>query len=129
VIFFFEPLRSHQFWMLDYFPEGASVASEMDPPYEAFLRRHLRIAEVRPVLVPHDCTDGFGAAYWRRPRAYLDPTVQAGMSWLALLPGDVRARGTARLRADLASGAWDKRYGHLLERDSYDGGYRIAIGV
>ena len=23
--------------------------------------------------MPHDCTDGFGAAFWRRPAAYLDP--------------------------------------------------------
>jgi hypothetical protein len=27
-------------------------------------------AAVTPVPVPHDCADGFGAAFWRRPAAY-----------------------------------------------------------
>ena len=67
------------------------------------------------------------AAYWARPEAYLDPAVQAGMSWLALLPAGARRRGTDRLRRDLASGAWNRRHGHLRTQASYDGGYRLAV--
>lgn len=58
--------------------------------------------EVRPALVPNDCTDGFGAAFWSRPEAYLKHDVQNGMSWIACLPPAVRARGTAKLAEDLA---------------------------
>ena len=82
---------------------------------------------MRPVLVPRDCLDGFGAAFWARPEADLDPQVQAGMSWLALLPDHVRRAGTARLAAALDTGEWDRRHGHLRQQDSFDGGYRIAI--
>jgi len=71
------------------------------------LRALLPVREVRTVLVPRDCVDGFGAAFWARPEAYLDPAVQAGTSWMALLPADVLARGTEHLRNDLESGAWD----------------------
>lgn len=127
VVFFFEPLRSHDFWALDYFSEALDVPSEQHPPGEDVLRRALRVREVRRVLVPYDCTDGFGAAFWARPEAYLDPEVQAGMSWLALLSPEARDRGSARLAADLASGAWDRRHGHLRRLPTYDGGYRIAI--
>jgi SAM-dependent methyltransferase len=127
VVFFFEPLRSHDFWALDYFPEALQVPSEQDPPGEEAIRRALRVREVRPVLVPHDCVDGFGAAFWGRPEAYLDPEVQAGMSWLALLAPEARRRGSERLAADLASGAWDRRHGHLRRLPTYDGGYRLAI--
>jgi ubiquinone/menaquinone biosynthesis C-methylase UbiE len=127
VVFFFEPLQIHGYWALEYFPEALAVPSETRAPGEAVLREALRVLEVRRVLVPHDCTDGFGAAYWRRPEAYLDPQVQAGMSWLALLPADVREQGARRLAADLASGAWDARHGHLRELSEFDGGYRIAI--
>ena len=35
---------------------------------------------VEPVMVPHDCTDGFLYAYWRRPAAYLDPRIRKGSS-------------------------------------------------
>ena len=40
---------------------------------------------VETVPVPADCLDGFYAAYWARPEAYLDPTVRAGISCCALL--------------------------------------------
>ena len=127
VVMFFEPLQTHGFWALEYFPAARDLPTEQDPPAEAFLRTHLDVREVRPLLVPHDCTDGFGVAYWRRPEAYLDPEVQAGMSWLALLSDEDRRAGTERLRADLADGRWARRHGHLLDQATYDGGYRIAI--
>jgi hypothetical protein len=85
------------------------------------------VHEVVPVLVPADCLDGFGAAFWARPEAYLDADVQAGMSWLALLPAAARAAGTERLRAALASGDWDRRHGHLRTQREFDAGYRIAV--
>ena len=127
VVFFFEPLRTHDFWALDYFPEARELPSEVAPPDVQLLGSHLDVREVRPLLVPSDCVDGFGAAFWSRPEAYLDPDVQAGMSWLALLPQEARARGARRLRADLESGAWDERYGHLRAEEHFDAGYRLAI--
>ncbi len=127
VVFFFEPLHTHDFWALDYFPEALSLPTEKDPPGEQLLAGHLDVREVRSVLIPHDCIDGFGASFWGRPEAYLDPEVQAGMSWLAMLSAGDRDRGTARLRADLHSGEWDRRHGHLRRQDVFDGGYRIAV--
>jgi SAM-dependent methyltransferase len=127
VVFYFEPLHTHGFWGVEYFPEAIEVVSERDAPGETELRAALRVREVRPVLVPHDCVDGFGIAYFGRPEAYLDPEVQAGMSWLARLSPEVRERGAERLAADLASGEWDRRYGALRTTEWFDGGYRIAI--
>lgn len=77
--------------------------------------------------MPHDCTDGFGVAFWARPDRNLNPDVQARMAWLAMLSEDDRRQGTAHLRADLSSGEWDRRHGHLRHQDAFDGGYRIAI--
>ena len=127
VVFFFEPLHVHEFWALDYFPEAIDLPSERNAPGGDVIRRALRVREIRPVLVPRDCVDGFGAAFWARPEAYLDAEVQAGMSWLALLPEDARKRGSARLADDISSGAWERRFGHLRHLDVYDAGYRIAI--
>jgi SAM-dependent methyltransferase len=127
VVFYFESLHTHGFWGVDYFPEAIEIPSERDAPGEDALRAALQVREIRPVLVPRDCIDGFGIAYFGRPEAYLRPEVQAGMSWLARLPPDVRRRGTERLAADLESGAWDRRHGALRETEWFDGGYRIAI--
>lgn len=127
VVLYFEPLRTRSFWGLEYFPEAVDLDTEQNPPGEDLLRRLLRVRSVEPVLVPRDCQDGFGTAYWARPEAYLDPEVQAGMSWLALLPEHIRHSGTQRLREDLTSGAWDRRHGHLRAQTSFDGGYRLAL--
>jgi SAM-dependent methyltransferase len=127
VVFYFEPMRTRDFWVLDYFPEALDLPTERNPPGEALLRQHLRVTDIQTVPVPADCVDGFGAAFWSRPEAYLEPEVQAGMSWLALLPDSVRRRGADRLAADLESGAWDRRHGHLRHEESFDGGYRIAV--
>ena len=77
--------------------------------------------------MPHDCTDGFFGAFWRRPEAYLDPVVRAGISNLAHF-GDVLAPAFERLAADLESGEWYRRHADLLELAELDLGYRIVAG-
>jgi len=76
--------------------------------------------------VPHDCEDGFFCAFWRRPEAYLDPLVRAGVSNLAQLDAPVE-RAVAALGADLESGAWRRRHRDLLELDELDLGYRLLV--
>ncbi len=48
------------------------------------------------------------------------------MSALALIPDADREHGTRRLRADLDSGEWHRRRGHLLALDELDLGYRVV---
>lgn len=127
VVWFCAPLNPDMFWPMRYFPEASKLPSVTSPPGEALLREHLDIREIRTLRVPHDCVDGFGAAYWARPEAYLDPTIQAGMSWLALLEPEAHRAGTERLAADLATGRWERHHGHLRSDDDFDGGLRIAI--
>jgi SAM-dependent methyltransferase len=127
VVVYFEPSQTQHYWALDYFPASANLSTTQDPPGEPLLAANLHLHEVWTVPVPQDCIDGFGVAFWARPEALLDPEVQAGMSWLAMLPAAERATGSARLRADLESGAWDRRHGHLRNEPSFDGGYRIAL--
>jgi SAM-dependent methyltransferase len=85
-------------------------------------------ARVEVVPVPWDCADGFFSAFWRRPEAYLDPAVRAGISTLAKRTDAELGEGLARLRADIASGAWARRHADLLERDELDVGYRLMVG-
>ena len=127
VVFLFEPAEVRRFWALEYFPEAAALPSETQAPGVEQLGRALEVREVSAVPIPIDCTDGFGAAYWGRPEAYLDPGVQASQSWLAQLDEAARARGTARLADDLASGRWDERFAHLRRLVELDVGYRLVV--
>ncbi len=112
------------FWLHDYLPELAALDRAQMPPLSAY-GAALGPVRIAPLLIPHDCRDGFLAAYWRRPAAYLDPRLRAAMSSFRIL-GDV-APALARLEADLASGAWERRHGHLLDQDRHDCGYRLVI--
>ena len=91
------------------------------------LAGHVGAQRIEPVPIPHDCRDGFLAAYWRRPRAYLDPRVRDGISVFRLLPPEEVDTAVDRLRADLESGEWARRNADLLERESLDLGYRLVI--
>jgi hypothetical protein len=60
-----------------------TVSPPRRPGLARLLRTLLSVREVQTVLVPRNCVDGFGAAFWARPEAYLDPVVRAGTSWMA----------------------------------------------
>jgi hypothetical protein len=127
VVVVYEPLVSHSFWLVDYFPEVLTADLETGAPTPEDIGRHLDLVDVQTMWIPADCSDGVAAAYWRRPEAYLDPAVQRSMSILALLPDGVVARGAAALASDLEDGTWHRRHRHLLDRSEADYGYRLAI--
>jgi SAM-dependent methyltransferase len=127
VVFTFDPLRQNDLWLArDYLPEIQELERVRSPRVEE-LSAMLGGAEVQAVPVPWDCIDGFQGCYWRRPERYLDPHVQASISTLARLPRDVVQRGMGRLADDLASGAWMRKHGELLELDELDLAYRLFI--
>lgn len=122
VILTFDP--AHQdFWLADYIPELVTLDETQMPKitdYQAWLGP----IDVTPLPIPHDCFDGFLAAYWRRPAAYLDHKVRSGISSFWAL-GDISSE-LAQLARDIESGAWAARYGHLLELEEADFGYRLV---
>jgi hypothetical protein len=120
-----DPDVLQSFWITDYFTlwqPGQVADPSTDDVVEALGR-----AEVIPIPTPHDCIDGFLLAYWRRPEAYLDPTVRACISGFARASAEDLAPGLSRLRADIESGAWARRYADLLDRDTLDTGMRLVV--
>jgi len=111
------------FWLADYFPALVTL-DEAQMPQIANYEKWLGSVEVSSVPIPHDCSDGFLAGYWRRPAAYLDERVRAAMSPFWAL-GDI-SEGLEKLQADLQSGAWEQRYAELLNLDNLDCGYRLV---
>ena len=125
VILSWDQKTTGRFWLVrDYLPEVAAYDSRSPTTHR--LLELLGGGEVTPVPVPHDCADGFLAAWWRRPEAYLDPEVRAGISSLSLLEGRLDL-GLRRLARDLSSGRWHERYAHLLELEELDAGYRLIV--
>jgi SAM-dependent methyltransferase len=115
-------------WLIaEYFQDllRGPVRSALEP--EAIAERLGGRTEIRPLHVPAGCVDGFPEAFIGRPEAYLDPAVRSNMSPFRLMPAEQVSAGIARLRDDLASGAWDERHGALRRMQRIDVGLRIVM--
>jgi SAM-dependent methyltransferase len=125
VVFSWDPSYRGRMWLsAEYFPTMSWQDVSAFPSLED--QAAALDAEVEVVPIPWDCRDGFFSAFWRRPEAYLDPAVRAGISTMARRE-DQLAEGLARLRADLDSGEWARRHGDLLELEEIDLGYRLLV--
>lgn len=122
VLLTFDP--SHRPWLTDYIPQLASL-DEAQMPAMSDYARWLGPVQVTSILVPHDCSDGFLYAYWRRPEAYLDARIRSGSSSFWTI-GDAEP-GLQKLTHDLETGEWERRYPELLTLDAYDAGYRLVV--
>ncbi len=125
VILTWEPVEGASWLTRDYFPEILERDRHLFPRAADLFGRAFAHLRIEPVPVPHDCSDGFLEAYWRRPEAYLDPGVRGAISPFATMRLD---SGLERLRRDLEDGTWRRRNGHLLSETERDLGYRLVIG-
>jgi SAM-dependent methyltransferase len=127
VLFTYEPVVHRTFWLWqEYFPVAARTSAASELPVEQVVEI-VGADRVETILVPHDCLDGFGPAYWRRPSAYLDPDVRGCISGLARLSAGDLNPGLERLDQDLNSGAWYTRHQDLLNLDAIDAGLRLIV--
>ena len=115
---------SEPFWLTrDYFPEIYDIDKRTFPRLSEFEKSFENI-EVSVLKIPANCIDGFLAAYWRKPEAYLDETVRANISTFTKIP-DLN-KGLDQLQNDIKSGAWKLKNGDLLKAEYLDAGYRIV---
>ena len=114
-----------RFWLFDYIPELLRADRNIFPSIARFEDAFGSIESI-PVPVPADCSDGFLGAYWRRPRAYLDPLVRESISTFSKI-GNIDFQ-LARLENDIESGAWEQHYPDLKNLQTLDLGYRLVIG-
>ncbi|MBW2409762.1 MAG: class I SAM-dependent methyltransferase [Deltaproteobacteria bacterium] len=114
------------FWLVDYLPQIKEIDEGLFYSV-AQLEDILGPVRVIPIPIPHDCTDGFLCAYWRRPHFYLDEAARRAISTFARIK-DIH-EGLRCLEKDLESGLWQDRYRYLLNKESMDFGYRLVISA
>lgn len=128
VILSFDPDSLQRWWLREYAPEIDADDRGRFPAVAALLEA-LEEGEVEPVPIPADCTDLFLGALWARPELILDDGIRASTSGFARLDDELERRAVARLRADLASGSWDARFGELRDLPELDVGVRLITGA
>jgi len=127
VILTFDAPALRDFWLCEYVPEVIEVEQQRFPAISRIVRTLGGSSEVISLPIAHDCTDGFGEAYYARPEAFLDADVRAAQSGWVLADADAVRRGVAKLAADLSSGEWDERHGALRQQPERIGAVRLII--
>jgi hypothetical protein len=115
------------FWFCEYFPRAYEIHAAFMPPLDR-LAEIMGDASIEAVPIPRRCTDGFFLALWDRPEMHLDPEVRRGSTIWHEMTQEDSGPGLVRLAADLESGAWDERHGHLREKTpELDLGLRLLV--
>lgn len=125
VVLTFEPAYIGRWWITDYAPGILADDHGRFPSTDA-IEAALGGGSTAIVPIPSDCEDLFLGSLWSRPELMLDPRVRAATSGFARLDADSERRAVERLREDLESGEWDRRWGQLRGRDSFDVGVRLV---
>lgn len=128
VILTFDAEALQRFWLADYAPELIAAERRRYPAMTKLARSLGEGSSVHDVPVPADCMDGFTEAYFARPECFLEHGVRRAQSAWGFVEPSVQVRAVARLRDDLASGAWDRRHGHLRTQPTFPGSLRLVVG-
>jgi len=116
-----------RFWVARYAPELIEVERRRFPSIESICGALGGAPEVRPVRIPIDCVDGFTEAFYARPEQLLDPVVRRAQSAWGFITPEQQERAVATLRAELASGEWDRRFGALRGQPEFEGSLRLIV--
>ena len=127
LVFTFDPDVLNDFWIAEYAPELIEVEKLRYPTIDFVTRALGGESEIKKIPVPFDCVDGFQEAFYGRPEAFLDPGVRKAQSAWGFLPGGKEEEIVKRLKNDLDSGEWDKRYGHLRKQAEFTCALRLII--
>ena len=133
VILTFDGDALDRLWLAAYVPELMSAERLRYPAISAIAEAlggesgpgRVSVSEVP---IPIDCVDGFTEAYYARPEAFLDPDVRQAQSAWGFVSAEATERGLRALRAELDSGEWDRRHGHLREQPEFIGAVRLIVG-
>lgn len=131
VLFNANPGEADRFWLTtEYLPGFLDLIPRryrIPGTWESELRAAFGSIQLTGVPIPHDCTDGFYGAFWRRPEAYLEPSVRAGVSVFAQLTSAEVDRAIEALGADLQTGTWHENHRSLLTASELDLGYYVIV--
>jgi hypothetical protein len=130
VILTYDAQVSGAMWLMaDYLPEVAELDRRIFPAPEQVAAWLGGDSRVETVEIPADTPDWMLGSFWAHPERVLDDTARAATSGFARMHDDIERRCVEAVRADLASGAWDAKHGHLRALDAYDAGLRLIVAV
>lgn len=128
VILTYDAVVSAGMWLMaDYLPEVAAMDLRIFPSPSEVAARLSGRTRIETLPLSRDTPDWMLGSYWAHPERVLDAGARAATSGFARMPPEVVDRVVAAVGADLASGAWDRRHGHLRGLPAFDVGLRLIV--
>jgi hypothetical protein len=127
VIMTFDSFAPTDFWTFDYCPEMKVVEQKRYGTISSITGPLGGSHKVIPMAVPIDCTDKFQVALYARPEDFLNPEIRKSQSAWKFLPPGAEDSFMKTLTADLSSGAWEKKYGHLKKQPFINCQLRLIV--
>lgn len=127
IIMTFDPNALYDFWNYHYFPEVIEVERRRYPSIEFISNVIGGQCEVIAIPIPFDCIDGFQEAFYGRPEEFLKKEVRQSQSAWGFISKETEERMVKALADDLASGEWDRKYGHFRTQPSFTCALRLIV--
>jgi SAM-dependent methyltransferase len=127
VMMTFDPDSLYDFWNYHYFPEVIEVERRRYPSIEYISFVIGGQCEVIPIPIPLDCKDGFQEAFYGRPEEFLKKEVRQSQSAWGFISEEAEIRMVKALADDLATGEWDRKYGHFRTQPSFTCALRLIV--
>jgi SAM-dependent methyltransferase len=129
VILTYLPEVSNRMWLVrDYVPEVGAMDERIFPGVGQLASWLGGDTHVETLPIHRDSPDWMFGSFWAHPERVLEPEARNVTSGFARLPDTIVRRVEAALSADLHSGEWDRRHGHLRKLESLDVGLRLVVG-
>jgi SAM-dependent methyltransferase len=129
IIMTFDPEALDDFWNAIYFPELIEAEKKRYPSIDFITTALGGTCEVQKIPIPFDCADGFQEAFYGRPEAFLDKQVRQSQSAWGFISPEVEEKYIKDFAEELASGEWDKKYGHYRTQPSFTCALRLIISM
>jgi SAM-dependent methyltransferase len=128
VILTYDATVSGTMWLMaDYLPEVAALDVRIFPSPQQLAEWLGGDVRIEKLPIPRDTPDWMLGSFWAHPERVLDANARAATSGFARMPASVVDRVASEVARDLASGAWDERYGYLRSLDALDVGLRLVV--
>lgn len=125
-----DPGVSGAMWLMaEYLHEVTTLDRAIFPSTERIARWLGGSTRVEALPIPRDTTDWSLMSFWAHPERVLDAAARSATSGFARMDHAVVERVVADVRRDLASGAWDARWGRLRRLDAFDAGLRLVVNT
>ena len=128
VILTFDAEVSGEMWLTrEYLPEVAELDRRIFPPPAQVAAWLGGDVSTEVVPIPRHTPDWTFGAFWAHPERVLDARARGATSGFARMDPAVVNRVVDAVARDLASGAWDERFGHLRALEAFDAGMRLIV--